>query len=62
MEGTLWDACQSVFEELIQKQEELHKLENLMATQPEVMERYGRLQEEFERRGGYTYVTPSSRC
>ena len=57
MEGTLWDACHSVFEELIQKQEELHRLESLMATQPDVMERYGKLQEDFERRGGYTYVT-----
>jgi ATP-binding cassette subfamily F protein 3 len=57
MEGTLWDACQSVFAELIQKQDELHRLESLMATQPDVLERYGKLQEDFERRGGYTYVT-----
>ncbi|MCJ7432710.1 MAG: ABC-F family ATP-binding cassette domain-containing protein [Anaerolineales bacterium] len=57
MEGTLWDACYSVFAELIQKQEELHRLESLMATQPDVLERYGKLQEDFERRGGYTYLT-----
>ncbi len=58
MEGTLWDACHSVFDELIQKQEELHKLESQMATHAdEVMERYGKLQEDFERRGGYTYIT-----
>ncbi len=58
MEGTLWDACHSVFDELIQQQEELHRLEGLMATQAdEVMERYGHLQEDFERRGGYTYMT-----
>jgi ATP-binding cassette subfamily F protein 3 len=58
MEGTLWDACHSAFDELIQQQEELHKLEELMATQAdEVMERYGHLQEDFERRGGYTYMT-----
>ena len=57
MEGTLWDACHSVFAELIQKQDELHRLESLMATQPDVMERYGKLQEDFERRGGYTYLT-----
>ena len=58
MEGTLWDACHSVFAELIQKQEELHKLESQMATHAdEVMERYGKLQEDFERRGGYTYIT-----
>jgi len=57
MEGTLWDACYSVFAELIQRQEELHRLESLMATQPDVLERYGKLQEDFERRGGYTYLT-----
>jgi len=58
MEGTLWDACHSVFNELIQQQEELHRLEGLMATQADqVMERYGHLQEDFERRGGYTYMT-----
>ncbi|MEW6401754.1 MAG: ATP-binding cassette domain-containing protein, partial [Chloroflexota bacterium] len=57
MDGTLWDACQSVFEDLIKQQDELHRLESLMATQPDVMERYGKLQEDFERRGGYTYVT-----
>ncbi len=57
MVGTLWDACHSVFAELIQKQEELHRLESLMATQPDVMERYGKLQDDFERRGGYTYLT-----
>jgi len=58
MKGTLWDACHSVFDELIQKQEELHKLESQMATHAdEVMERYGKLQEDFERHGGYTYIT-----
>ncbi len=57
MEGTLWDACHSVFGDLIKQQDELHRLESLMATQHEVMERYGKLQEDFERRGGYTYVT-----
>ena len=58
MEGTLWDACHSVFDELIQKQEELHKLESQMAMHAdEVMERYGKLQEDFERHGGYTYIT-----
>jgi len=58
MSGTLWDACHSVFDELIRMQEQLHSLESQMATHAdEVMERYGKLQEEFERRGGYTYVT-----
>jgi ATP-binding cassette subfamily F protein 3 len=60
MEGSLWDACQSVFAELMQKQEELHRLESLMAStnaDEEVLARYGKLQHDFERRGGYTYVT-----
>ncbi len=57
MEGTLWEACHSVFENLIKQQKELHRLEELMATQPDVIEQYGKLQEDFERRGGYTYET-----
>ena len=58
MSGTLWDACHSVFDELIWMQDQLHQLELQMATHAdEVMDRYGKLQEEFERRGGYTYVT-----
>ena len=60
MVGTLWDACLHVFSELIARQEELHKLEVQMADAAQVesvMQRYGKLQEEFERRGGYTYAT-----
>ncbi|NOH01037.1 MAG: ABC-F family ATP-binding cassette domain-containing protein [Chloroflexi bacterium] len=57
MEGTLWEACLSVFEHLIKQQNELHRLEELMAAQPDVIEQYGKLQEDFERRGGYTFET-----
>lgn len=57
MDGTLWDACHSVFENLIKQQNELHRLEELMATNPEVMEEYGKLQQDFEHAGGYTYET-----
>ncbi|MBE0670163.1 MAG: ABC-F family ATP-binding cassette domain-containing protein, partial [Anaerolineales bacterium] len=60
MSGTLWDACESVFDHFKVEQEELHRLESLMsdpAKVEEVMERYGKLQEDFERRGGYTYMT-----
>ncbi|MBI2331280.1 MAG: ATP-binding cassette domain-containing protein [Chloroflexi bacterium] len=57
MEGTLWDACHSVFEDLIRQQKELHRLEELMATDHDVIEQYGKMQEDFERRGGYTYET-----
>ena len=61
MTGTIWSACEAVFEHFKDEQEELHRLEGLMsdpsAHLEEVMERYGKLQEEFERRGGYTYMT-----
>lgn len=57
MQGTLWDACRSVFDHLIKQQNELHRLEDLMATDHAVLEEYGKLQEDFERRGGYAYET-----
>ena len=60
MTGTIWSACESVFAHFKDEQEELHRLEGLMsdpAQLEEVMDRYGKLQEEFERRGGYTYMT-----
>ena len=58
MEGTLWEACLSPFASLIQQQDELHRLESQMANaDEEVLVRYGKLQHDFERRGGYTYVT-----
>ncbi|GAB4548691.1 MAG: ABC-F type ribosomal protection protein [Anaerolineales bacterium] len=57
MEGTLWDACHSVFADLIKRQDELHRLEEQMAANPDILEQYGKLQHEFELRGGYAYVT-----
>jgi ATP-binding cassette subfamily F protein 3 len=57
MSGTLWDACHSVFEDLIKQQNELYRLEELMATNPDVIAQYGKMQEDFERRGGYTFET-----
>lgn len=56
MKGTLWEACEAVFAGLIQTQQELARLEQEMANGADsVLERYGRLQHEFEQRGGYTY-------
>ncbi len=55
---TLWEACRSVFDDLIDRQAELTRLETAMRNpQPaaEVLETYGRLQHEFEHLGGYTY-------
>ncbi len=58
MSGTLWAACESVFSDLILQQEELARLENQMSGGDEsILERYGKLQHDFERRGGYTYPT-----
>ncbi len=58
LEGTVWDACISVFADLIRQQEELARLEGEMSEpskREQAMARYGVLQEDFERRGGYSY-------
>ncbi len=60
MEGTVWDFCLAPFAGLIARQEELHRLEAEMAEAGRaeaILERYGKLQEQFERQGGYTYTT-----
>jgi len=56
--GTLWDECLSVFAGLQKQQSELAQLEALMSNPDQAgaaMEKYGPLQEDFERKGGYTY-------
>jgi len=60
MTGTLWEMCEAVFAELIGQQTEMERLEHEMAnpnTADTTLEKYGVLQHEFERRGGYTYQT-----
>jgi ATP-binding cassette, subfamily F, member 3 len=60
MEGTVWDACIMVFSDLIGRQAELEKLEAEMSDpdkREQALLRYGPLQHEFERRGGYDYHT-----
>ncbi|HTX91242.1 MAG TPA: ABC-F family ATP-binding cassette domain-containing protein [Anaerolineales bacterium] len=60
LDGTVWEACLAVFTDLIARQEELEKLEAEMSvpeTRDQALVRYGPLQHEFERRGGYTYPT-----
>ena len=60
MDGTLWECCHAVFADIQRQQDELHRLEALMADPAQaegVMERYGKLQHDFEHRGGYTYQT-----
>jgi ATP-binding cassette subfamily F protein 3 len=60
MDGTLWEGCESIFDHFKSTQEELHRLESLMANPAHtenVMNRYGKLQHEFEEAGGYSYPT-----
>ena len=65
LEGTLWDVCLAEFKDLIRQQGELEKLESEMSDPSkreysdeylrQALDRYGALQHEFERRGGYVY-------
>jgi ATP-binding cassette, subfamily F, member 3 len=60
VEGTVWDACIAAFTDLIARQEELEKLEaemSILERREQALLRYGPLQQEFERRGGYTFHT-----
>jgi ATP-binding cassette subfamily F protein 3 len=57
-ETTLWESCLTAFEALLQDEAELARLEATMADPAltdRAMERYGSLQESFERAGGYIY-------
>ena len=58
LQGTLWDVSLEPFANLIQMQGELEKLEVEMsdpAKRDQALVRYGTLQHDFERRGGYVY-------
>lgn len=58
LEGVLWDVCLDPFADLIRMQGELEKLEVEMSdpfTRDQALVRYGSVQHEFERRGGYVY-------
>lgn len=52
---TLWDEQMSAFADLRAMETELHDLASRLDTDPAALDRYGHLQEEFERLGGYTY-------
>jgi ATP-binding cassette, subfamily F, member 3 len=57
---TLWEECLSAFANLLEMEAELARLEAAMsdpAQAEEVLDRYGKLQGEFDRLGGYTYPT-----
>ncbi len=56
---TLWEECLLPFEPLRELEAELQRLEHAMADPQQVdqvLEKYGRLQAEFDHRGGYTYI------
>src|SRR5215211_3013529 len=56
--GSLWDVCLEPFAELIQMQGEVERLEGEMSDpvkREQALVRYGTVQHEFERRGGYVY-------
>jgi ATP-binding cassette subfamily F protein 3 len=56
---TLWEECLMPFEQLREQEAELQRLERAMAVPDQVdqvLEKYGRLQAEFDHRGGYTYI------
>jgi ATP-binding cassette subfamily F protein 3 len=57
---TLWEECLAAVAELRTMEAKLAHLESAMSDPDqaeEILERYGKLQEEFERRGGYIYET-----
>jgi len=56
---TLWEECLLPFELLRERETELQQLESAMADPEQAaraLEKYGRLQAEFEHEGGYTYI------
>jgi ATP-binding cassette, subfamily F, member 3 len=56
---TLWEECLEPFAQLREQEAELQRLEQAMANPDQVEQvlgKYGRLQAEFDHRGGYTYV------
>jgi ATP-binding cassette subfamily F protein 3 len=57
---TLWEECLQAMAELRSLEAELARLETAMsdpAQAEQALERYGKLQQDFERRGGYSYET-----
>jgi ATP-binding cassette subfamily F protein 3 len=56
--GVLWDVCLEPFADLIRMQGEVERLEGEMSDptmRDQALIRYGSVQQEFERRGGYVY-------
>lgn len=59
-ERTLWEYCLFALKDILAIEQQLHQLEIAMAssTAPtDILERYGTLQEQYEKMGGYAYET-----
>jgi ATP-binding cassette subfamily F protein 3 len=57
---TLWQVCEEAFEHLLDKQDQLQRMEAELAENPNdeaLLTRYGNLQDSFENQGGYEYET-----
>ncbi len=57
---TLWEECLTAMTDLREMEADLNRLEEAMSDPEradEILEKYGRLQEQFEHLGGYTYET-----
>lgn len=54
-EHSIYQEMLKAFEGLLSKEQELAALERQLSEDPTLLERYGRLQTEFEALGGYTY-------
>ena len=57
---TVWSECLTVFESVLEHQQELHRLEAEISSNPtsaSLIEQYGQLQTRFEQEGGYDYET-----
>ena len=62
---TLWQECLTIFQPLVDRQLELHRLEAELADpnhSADLMDTYGRKQAEFEALGGYTYEIGRASC
>lgn len=58
LDDSIWEHCLAALEDLRRMEEQVAELEAAMASDDssdELLERYGRMQESFERAGGYTY-------
>ncbi|MDX1600553.1 MAG: ABC-F family ATP-binding cassette domain-containing protein, partial [Anaerolineales bacterium] len=64
LDQSLWEAAMEAFAELREIEAELQELENAMAEPrraAQAMAKYGPLQEQFERAGGYSYPAETER-